>query len=245
VSRKRQKKKQKAIQTAAEPTTTSGFTKTAAESEGAPEPRGPRGGRAAVEERVLGAARELFAEKGYAAVSVREIAAQAGVSHALVYRYLGSKLDVLAAVLQRNQEWIVARASSATTLREAALTMVREIRRDRRDYFKLVARLAMSTLPEDMPRPDFPAARRLLEVAEEEAADLGVERDSVTRQGLVAALIALAIGWTVLEDLLLPVSGLEEAGDPQAEAALERALLTLIDGYASEGEGHEGQPRRP
>ena len=58
--------------------------------------------------RILDAAEKLFAERGYTAVSVRDIAAEAGVSHALVHRYLGSKEQVYRAML-----W-VARPRSVT-----------------------------------------------------------------------------------------------------------------------------------
>lgn len=42
-------------------------------------------------ERVLQAARRLFGERGYAAVTIREVAAAAGVSPALVMKVAGSK----------------------------------------------------------------------------------------------------------------------------------------------------------
>ncbi|MGX1309656.1 AcrR family transcriptional regulator [Amorphus suaedae] len=47
--------------------------------------------------RILDAARALFAEAGYAGVSVREIAAEAGADPALVIRYFGSKEQLFAA----------------------------------------------------------------------------------------------------------------------------------------------------
>jgi AcrR family transcriptional regulator len=196
--------------------------------------RGPRGGRALVEERVLTAARGLFAEKEYREVTVREIAARAGVSHALVHRYLGSKVEILAAVLKSNEEWIRARAGGATTLRDAALSMLREIRRDRPDYFKLVARLAMGDLPAEMRRPpESPATAHLLAIAEHEAGGLAEDDALLRTRGLVCAIVALAIGWTVAEDFLVPTTRLGPHGERHAEAALERALLTLIDRYVT------------
>ena len=53
-----------------------------------------RRGREATTAAILEAAQELFSEHGYTAVSVRDIAERAGVSHALVHRYLGSKADI-------------------------------------------------------------------------------------------------------------------------------------------------------
>ena len=43
---------------------------------------------------VLGAARELFEERGYDQVSTRDIASRAGVTQALVFRHFGTKIDL-------------------------------------------------------------------------------------------------------------------------------------------------------
>lgn len=55
--------------------------------------------REATSERILTAARELFAEHGYDHVTIRMIAAAAGANVALVHRYFGSKADLFAKVL--------------------------------------------------------------------------------------------------------------------------------------------------
>ena len=61
---------------------------------------------------VLQAAGELFAQKGPAATSIREVAARAGVNHGLLHRHFGSKRQLLAATLQNL-------ADSAAELRES------------------------------------------------------------------------------------------------------------------------------
>lgn len=53
----------------------------------------------ATKEALLVAAARLFTERGFDRTSVREVAAAAGVDQALVFRYFGSKDDLLAAVL--------------------------------------------------------------------------------------------------------------------------------------------------
>src|SRR5699024_4721216 len=47
------------------------------------------------------AATELFSEHGIKAVSVRDIARQAGVNHGLVHRHFGSKMGLVRAVSSR------------------------------------------------------------------------------------------------------------------------------------------------
>jgi AcrR family transcriptional regulator len=59
----------------------------------------PRGDSAVTRQVILAAARELFAAHGVDGVSVRDIAARAGVNHALVHRYFGAKDDMVAAIL--------------------------------------------------------------------------------------------------------------------------------------------------
>jgi len=54
-----------------------------------------------LQSRVLDIAEELFAEQGYAATSVRQLANQAGVNPALVHYYFGSKRKLLTAVMDR------------------------------------------------------------------------------------------------------------------------------------------------
>ena len=59
----------------------------------------PQRDRAATRQRLLDAARRLFAEHGYDHVTVRMIAAAAGANVALISRYFGSKSALFAEVL--------------------------------------------------------------------------------------------------------------------------------------------------
>lgn len=86
----------------------------------------PRGDASATRKLILAAARDLFAEHGVDGVSVRKIAAAAGVNHALVHRYFGTKNDIVAEILETE-----AKAMSAMARPEAdtvtSLAAVREI----------------------------------------------------------------------------------------------------------------------
>ncbi|MEU3503045.1 TetR family transcriptional regulator [Streptomyces hundungensis] len=53
----------------------------------------------ATRRRLLNAARDLFAERGYEGATVREIAERAGVNQALLFRYFGSKQGLLTEVV--------------------------------------------------------------------------------------------------------------------------------------------------
>lgn len=55
----------------------------------------------ATRQRLLEAARDLFAERGYEGATVRDIAERAGANQALLFRYFGSKQGLLTEVIAR------------------------------------------------------------------------------------------------------------------------------------------------
>ncbi|OWA35563.1 hypothetical protein B9G55_13105 [Saccharibacillus sp. O16] len=56
-------------------------------------------------QQILGAAKRLFAEKGYHATSMRELNKAIGMAEALTYHYFpGGKFEILTSVLQTSQE---------------------------------------------------------------------------------------------------------------------------------------------
>jgi len=77
----------------------------------------------ATRERILDAAEQLFAKRGFEGVTVRQIMSRAGADVALAYYHFKSKRDLFDAVLLR-------RAQTLNELRLAALTDVEERHRD-------------------------------------------------------------------------------------------------------------------
>jgi AcrR family transcriptional regulator len=65
--------------------------------------------RAAAEEALLDAAERLLVDIGYAGITTRRLAEEAGVNHGLVHYYFGSMENLLARVLERFTERILAR----------------------------------------------------------------------------------------------------------------------------------------
>ncbi|MDR3035445.1 MAG: TetR family transcriptional regulator [Kitasatospora sp.] len=63
-------------------------------------PPGSRSGETRTRELILTAARALFAERTYAATTIRAVAAEAGVNPALVHHFFGSKRELFAASIQ-------------------------------------------------------------------------------------------------------------------------------------------------
>ncbi|MDX6743635.1 TetR/AcrR family transcriptional regulator [Actinocorallia sp. A-T 12471] len=69
--------------------------------EGAPPPKRKRMSRANRERQMLAVAEEVFAERGFRAASMEEIAERCGVSKPMLYEYFGSKDGLLLACLSR------------------------------------------------------------------------------------------------------------------------------------------------
>lgn len=86
----------------------------------------PRGDSAVTRQVILRAARELFAARGVDGVSVRDIAAAAGVNHALVHRYFGAKNDIVGAILLAEGERMSAMGRPEADV-ETSLAAMREV----------------------------------------------------------------------------------------------------------------------
>jgi AcrR family transcriptional regulator len=69
-------------------------------------------------ERIAGAARRLFASRGYGATSIETIAAEAGVGVRTVYAVFGNKREILSAICEK---WLA--DAKARELGEAALSI--------------------------------------------------------------------------------------------------------------------------
>jgi AcrR family transcriptional regulator len=76
--------------------------------------------REAAEEALLDAAERLLVDVGYAAITTRRLAAEAGVNHGLVHYYFGSMENLLARVLERFTGRMIARQRAMYTAPDVA-----------------------------------------------------------------------------------------------------------------------------
>ena len=185
-----------------------------------------RGAREATTAAMLDAAEELFAAHGFTAVSVRDIAKQAGVSHALVHRYLGNKDDIYRKVLQRNEDVMLAAAAGTDDLMEAVAHMFRE-GLAHRQYLRLVTHSALHGLPFEATMGRFPATELLVELAGRSKGESPSCGD-VDPRLVIAAVVALYLGWISLEPWLVPAAGLQDEDEAMLLAQLERVIGCLI-----------------
>jgi AcrR family transcriptional regulator len=192
-------------------------------------PEKSRAGREQSTAAILDAAESLFAERGFTAVTVRDIAAEAGVSHALVHRYLGSKEQVYRAMLLRRENVIRDAAPIEGGLLEATRLMLREAVLNQRGYVRLIAHSALHGLSYDRTAGRFAATERLVELAGEVAAAEGDGRDpdAPDPRFVIASLVAMLIGWSAAREWILPAAGLPPMGEEEFADAFERIVVDM------------------
>jgi AcrR family transcriptional regulator len=188
-----------------------------------------RGGKEQTTAMILDAAERLFAERGFSAVTVRDIAAGAGVSHALVHRYLGSKKDVYRAALARHETVIRDAAPGVDDLLEASRLMLREAVLHQRGYVRLLAHSALHGLSYEKTVGRFAATERLVELAEQVAAAEGDARDpdAPDPRFVIATVVALLIGWSAAREWVLRAADLDPMGDEEFADRFERVVVDI------------------
>lgn len=188
-------------------------------------------GREATTAVILDAAEELFSARGFDAVTVRDIGERAGVSHALVHRYLGSKADIYRAVLRRGENGILQAAPGNPDILETAGRMLRDGLGEHRQYIRLVAQSALHGLSYDRTSGRFAATERVIELATSAAASASsaerAEKDIDPRL-VVACVVALLLGWAATESWVLPATGIREMDEAEVLNGLERIMLGIL-----------------
>lgn len=166
-------------------------------------------------DRILAAGRDLFRDRGFEAVSIREIGEAAGVNSALIYYYFRDKEElyqqVLVAVfghlLQHVQETIGRGGESPGAALEELAHMYVDFLRENQGNIKLMyyelARGGSNfpVLAENFFHPAFAAVRRIIE----QGIGQGVFRDvdpSLSVLSLISLLLFYFIGRPVLGHLL-------------------------------------------
>jgi len=197
---------------------------------------------------MLAAAAQLFIERGPSNVTVRDIAARAGVSHTLVHAYLGTKEDVLIAVLTRGDRAIKESADVLPGLRDAVRSMLGELRHRQPQHLRTMTSVALSDVPYERLGAGFPSIVALRERADLEFGRADKRRSrrlEIAPNFLVAALVALAVGWGSVEEYLVPAAGLEDLDREAIDAGLERVLMCLIDATLPPNDANAANGRLP
>ncbi|MEB4208286.1 helix-turn-helix domain-containing protein [Mycobacterium sp. 94-17] len=171
-------------------------------------------GRAEVAAAILEAATDLFAERGPAATSIRDIAARCNVNHGLVFRHFGTKEQLVGAVLDHLG------ATLSALLNDDAPEAVLESFMDRQ--MRVMARTVLDGYPAGQLQKRFPNIAALLDDV------LPRSEDEAKARLAVANALALQFGWRLFAPILRSATGIEdltEADIRQAVGAEVRRIL--------------------
>jgi TetR/AcrR family transcriptional regulator, repressor for neighboring sulfatase len=151
-------------------------------------------GRDEVTAAILDSAAQMFAERGPAAASIRDIAARAHVNHGLVFRHFGTKEQLVAAVLDHLAAKLTMLTDGKASADEIEVATSRHLR--------VIARALLDGFPAGKLQSSFPAAARLLDSIRPEH-----ETEEGARLGAANA-IALLLGWQLFEPFVRSATGL-------------------------------------
>ena len=190
-------------------------------------------------ERLLETASHLFAEKGYASTSVREIVARAGVSKPVLYYYFQSKEGLYYAILKWGaevQKKIIDDVfETSGTVQDRIIFLYRRIYEEIQAYqglYKMIHGLIYGP-PQGAPGYDFPIYHRQMFNAVKRICFEGLSSGEIKKTDAdvdeVAFLVLSLIDFSLNMNQVLP-----ELADPQRP---ERLLRLAFHGL-SQGEMH-------
>lgn len=182
-----------------------------------------KGGQAETAARIRAAvlphAADLFAERGPAATSLRDIAERSGVNAGLIFRHIGNKEALVAAVLDDLAEDLVSVRDSAAP-RDAV-----EARIER--SWKVIARALLDGFDVARLQHRFPNVEQLVADAR------GRHGDEHSARVAVADALALQLGWRLFGPFLRAATGLDASTPHSGGAVVTDAVIDEL-----------GDPRR-
>ncbi|MGW2661316.1 TetR/AcrR family transcriptional regulator [Nocardia tengchongensis] len=171
-------------------------------------------GRDEVRAAVLRHAADLFAERGPAATSVRDIAERAGVNHGLVFRHFGAKENLVAAVLDHLGD--EHGAADFTGLDSGATPAAY------RRHLTVIARCLLDGYPVGQMQQRFPVMTALVDHIRATGAD------DRTAALTAAHTTALVIGWELFAPFLRAATGLQDIPESELRQDIAARAVDIL-----------------
>ena len=193
---------------------------------------GPRDERGVLAARIVAAARDEFANHGWAGTTIRAVARAADVDPALVYHYFGSKEGLLDAATNPPPKWLESVAKVWTTptdqLGAALITLLLASWAD--DEIGPTLRAILQTAAHEPSTRE--KLRRVVEGSLMGVSALGSdERDRLTRSGLVASQM---MGFALMR-YVWKIEPIASMTDDEAIAAITPNLQHYVNGDLTTG----------
>jgi AcrR family transcriptional regulator len=188
---------------------------------------GPRDERGVLAARIVAAARDEFAEQGWAGTTLRAVARTADVDPALVYHYFGSKEGLLDAATNPPQKWLESVAEVWMTpidqLGTALITLLLASWAD--DQIGPTLRAILQTAAHEPSTRE--KLRRVVEGSLMGVSELGGdERDRLIRSGLVSSQM---MGFALMR-YVWKIEPIASMTDEEAIAAIAPNLQHYVNG---------------
>ena len=191
---------------------------------------GPRDERGVLAARILAAARDEFAEHGWAGTAIRAVARTADVDPALIYHYFGSKEGLLDAATTPPQKWLDAVAATwATPKADLGRQLLRTVLDTWTDeeVGPILRAVVLTAAHEDKTREKL---RLIVERGLIGGSTLGADEDErLRRSGLIATQL---IGFALLRYVwkIEPIASMPE---DEVVAAMAPNLQRYVEGDIS------------
>jgi AcrR family transcriptional regulator len=164
---------------------------------------------------ILAAAADLFAERGPAATSIRDIAARSKVNHGLVFRHFGTKEQLVGAVLEYLGDGLTELLEAGAPAEDVDRALDRQMR--------VIARTLLDGYPAGRLQTRFPNVSVMLDqVRPRYESELGARL-------AVANALAFQVGWRLFEPLLRSAAGLDELTDADLRQAIGAEVARIVE----------------
>jgi AcrR family transcriptional regulator len=172
-------------------------------------------GREEVVAAILQAATDLFAERGPAATSIRDIAARSKVNHGLVFRHFGTKDQVVGAVLDNLGTTLTALLDSGAPAEEVDRALDLQMR--------VMARTLLDGYPAAQLQKRFPNIATMIGWVRP------VHDDDLSARIAVANGLALQFGWRLFAPILRSATGLDELTDDEIREVVRTEVGRILN----------------
>jgi len=189
-------------------------------------------------ERIISAAKKSFAEKGFSAVGIREIAKHAGINSATLYHYFKNKEELYAAVLGKTFEEILSIMGEIARMPHTDIPdgmLIREsiyrymdFLNDNRDFLKIMIHELnldsdlISIISKRYMKEFFSQTEEFIAEQQEMAGD-------IIRQNSAKHHLISSIGLCVVHFLLAPILEAIEGEDQFTRKKLDERKEAIVD----------------
>ncbi|MCV7012796.1 helix-turn-helix transcriptional regulator [Mycolicibacterium madagascariense] len=163
---------------------------------------------------ILEAAAELFAQRGPAATTIRDIAVEARVNHGLVFRHFGTKDRLVGAVLDHLADGLATLVASDAPSDAIDRAFERHTR--------VMARTLLDGYPAGTLQSSFPNLARLV------ADSASAFDDELDARLAIANVVAMQLGWRLFRPFLREGLRLVDVDDDAVAGSIAAGATALL-----------------